>query len=248
MPLSQGWVEGGMGGRAAEPPRSVSNPIQGVLFATHAHTRASVLLAHMAALLEELPALQGRASLRESREFAARHVRATGILTELSAERMLTLWIRFERYAARAHGVVTLGDVTPALARSFVSAKTTKGKPPGVATQHLRRSAIRLLFRILRQFRICTLDPTIDLHLPPRDHSSFRPLTDDEVDLCRWASRSTLTMTRRPAAWALAEAGASTAEMGQVTLADLDAREGRVWISGGPKTDPRWAALTEWGR
>lgn len=203
----------------------------------------------MAELLEELmPALKGAASLSEARQFAARHVCETGILTELSAERMLTLWTRFERFAVRGHGVLTVGEVSDALARAFVVARTTKGSPPSVATQHLRRSALRLLFRVLREFRVCTSDPTIDVLLPPRSQVPFRPLTDDEVDLARWASLSTLTMTRRPAVWALAEAGASTAEIPNVMVSNIDTVKGRVWLGGGPKTDPRWGMLSEWGR
>lgn len=233
--------------RAARPSCLLAGQPQGVLFPPGTPRRTSVLLRQMADILEELPALDGEASLREARQFAARHVLSAGILTELSTERMLTLWTRLERFAARGHGVLTVGDVSDALARAFLEARTTKGTPPSLATQHLRRSALRLLFRVLREFRVCAFDPTIDLHLPARSRVPFRALTDDEIELARWASLSTLTMTRRPAVWALAEAGASSSEIPHVTVADLSLDTGEVWIAGGPKTESRSAALTEWG-
>lgn len=198
-------------------------------------------------MLEEVSSLAPDVTLSEARQFAVSQVHTTGDLTGLSAERMLTLWARFERFALHGHGVSTVGGVTEELVRHFVESWTTKGQKPSIATQHLRRASIRLLFRVLRQFGLANSDPTLDLRLPARSDVPFRPLTDDEVELARWASLSTLTMTRRPAVWALAEAGASTAEIPHVTVANVHAQERRVWISGGPKTDPRWSALTEWG-
>src|SRR4051794_30441362 len=53
---------------------------------------------------------------------------------------------------------------------------------------HVRRSAVRLLFRTGRQLGLCTSDPTVDIVLPPRSSLRARPLTDDEVGLCRSAS------------------------------------------------------------
>ncbi len=112
---------------------------------------------------------------------------------------------------------------------------------------HLRRSALRLYFRTARQLGLCSGDPTLDLVLPARSSLHMRPLTDDEVALCRSFSVSSLTETRRPAAWALAEATARTSEIPHIRIRDLDVAEGRVWLWGSTKAEPRWGRLTEWG-
>ena len=74
-----------------------------------------------------------------------------------------------------------------------------------------------------------------------------RPLTDDEVGVCRTVALHSLTSTRLSAAWALAEATARTAELPHLRMRDLDFDAGRVWIHGSPRTEPRWGVLDEWG-
>jgi len=181
-----------------------------------------------------------------ARTLVAEHLTATGTVSPLSLERFITLWARFDRYADRGFGARLVADVDIGMVRDFVSAPTSAGRP-SPATSHLRRTAVRLLFRVLRDLRLATTDPTLDLVLPPRTQRALRPLTDEEVELCRWASLGTIIATRRPAVWALAEAGAATAEVGNVVLADLDLGAARVWLAGSAKTDPRWARLTDWG-
>ena len=89
--------------------------------------------------------------------------------------------------------------------------------------------------------------PTLDLVLPARSSLHTRPLTDDEVTLCRSFSVSSLTETRRPAAWALAEATARTSEIPHIRIMDFDLDERRAWLWGSLKAEPRWGRLTEWG-
>ena len=55
-----------------------------------------------------------------------------------------------------------------------------------------------------------------------RSSLATRPLTDDEVAMCRWASMATPTETRLPAVWALAEAGATSGEIPFVRCVDVD--------------------------
>lgn len=112
---------------------------------------------------------------------------------------------------------------------------------------HLRRSSVRLLFGEGRRLGIVGHDPTIDVRLPPRTSLRARPLTDEEVALCRSYSVRTLSGTRQPAAWALAEATARSAELARICVRDVDLPRGRVWIQGGSKTEARWGALSEWG-
>ena len=91
-----------------------------------------------------------------------------------------------------------------------------------------------------RQLGVYDGDPTIDLVLPPRSFLAVRPLTDDEIVVCRSFSLQTLTATRQPAAWALAEATARTSEIPHIVVSDLDFTNRRVWIHGSSKAEARW--------
>src|SRR5262249_12006921 len=57
----------------------------------------------------------------------------------------------------------------------------------------------------------------------------------------------TLTATRQPAAWALAEGTARTSEIPHILVSDLDFANRRVWIHGSSKAEARWGSLTDWG-
>jgi integrase len=173
-----------------------------------------------------------------------------GLLAEQSTNRLGRTMGRFSRYLEAGIGLSDLRQVNPEHADGFIHASTSPGSAsrPSVATQHFRRSAIRLLFRVARQLKLVESDPTLDIALPPRSSLSHRPLTNDEISLCRSAALRTLTETRQPAAWALAEATARTAELPHIRRSDLDLDGGRVWIHGGSRTVPRWGALTPWGQ
>jgi len=133
------------------------------------------------------------------------------------------------------------------MAAAFVLAPLADGTSPSTALVHLRRSALRLLFRALRQEAAAVGDPTLDLKLPPRSQLSSRPLADDEVMLCRGHALWSLGDHRRAAAWALAEATCRSVEIAYIRRRDIDLSERRVWIHGGRTTAPRWGLLTEWG-
>lgn len=167
-------------------------------------------------------------------------------LSAQSVERLESLWRGFVRFA-RSQGVGMTPEIDASLARTFVDSRTTRGLPPSLPTRHLRRSGVRLLFRVLREQGQAVGDPTLDLVLPARSSLSTRPLDDDEVELCRWAALSNAAATIRPTVWALAEAGATSSEIPEATVSDLDLGDGRVWLGKGSRTDPRWAELTDWG-
>ncbi len=173
-----------------------------------------------------------------------------GGLSDQSAARMSALIWRFVRYCEVGHGIAAIPEITDLQVRSFVIAKTgRRGElcAPSAATMHLRRSAVRLFFRLARQAGLCDGDPTIDLVLPPRSCLPVRPLTEDEVLVCRSFALLSLSETRSPAAWALAEATGRTSELPHVRASDADVANRRVWLHGGSKAEPRWGELTEWG-
>ena len=127
-------------------------------------------------------------------------------------------------------------------------ARAADGSLPAVATMHIRRAAVRLLFAEGRRLGLLGTDPTRDVQLPPRTSLRARPLTDAEVAVCRSHAPATLTETRGPAAWALAEAIGRSSELASVLLRHVEIDRSRVWLSGSAKIEPRWGQLSEWGR
>ena len=176
-------------------------------------------------------------------------LRGSARLSEQSERRLLELMLRFLRYVEFGCGLESLAEVTPQHVQGFVLAPSDgrKASPPSVATSHLRRSAMRLLYRVLRQASAVEHDPTLDLDLPALSSLAAWPLTDDEIALGRSFSAKTLGETRRPAAWALAEATARTSELSAIRIRDVDLDGGRVWIAGSTKVEARWGHLSEWG-
>jgi integrase/recombinase XerC len=154
---------------------------------------------------------------------------------------------RFGTFVERAHDLQRGSDVGPEHVRAFLEANTASGPPPSVATMHLRRTAVRLLFREAAKHGAVNVDPTLGIELPARSYLPFRPLADDEIELGRSFARNSLTATREPAAWALSEAGARTSELPYMATRDVDLRAGVIYIEGGAKTRPRAGRLTAWG-
>lgn len=171
-----------------------------------------------------------------------------GAVSEQSAGRLLVLIERVVGFVTEVHDLGHLDEATPEMIRGFVHAPDSAGEAPSAATMHLRRCAVRILFRVGRQLGLVAVDPTVDLVLPPRAASVLRPLTDDEAALGRAMSVHDLEATRLPAAWALAEAGVRSGELAGVTVGDLDLELSRVWVRGCRSVSPRWARLSPWGR
>ena len=148
---------------------------------------------------------------------------------------------------ASVAGADALRHVTHGVVESFVRAPDADGVAATVSTMHLRRTAIRQLFREARRIGLATTDPTVDVVLPARSPLAARPLEDDEVALCRASSVWSLTDDRRAALWALAEATCRTSELPHIRAGDVDVAAGGVWIHGGKLTVPRFGRLTDWG-
>jgi integrase len=163
------------------------------------------------------------------------------------ARRVCGILDHFVAFADNGFAVRTSGDVTLEVALAFVMAPTADGAAPSVSLLHFRRSALRLLFRSLRESGVAVGDPTLDLVLSPRSPLATRPLADDEVVLCRGHALWSLSDLRRASAWALAEATCRSVEVAQIRISDLDLEGCRVWIHGGRTTASRWGHLTEWG-
>ncbi len=147
-------------------------------------------------------------------------------LAPQSLDRFADLIRRFGRFIAFTCDVEDLRSVTPSMTAAFVRSPSSDGDPTS-SVLHLRRTAVRICFRVARDLGLADGDPTLDLELPAREPGSLRPLTDEEVTLCRFASVASLDETRLPAAWALVEATARTPSCigspAQTSTSSLDA-------------------------
>ena len=185
-------------------------------------------------------------ALAFERSAIATAIEASSSLSVQTQPRFVATSDRFFAFCRRGHGLDSLDEVTLEIARAFVQAPLEDGEP-SVATMHLRRAVVRFVFRAARELGLADHDPCVDLSLPARSSLSARPLTDDEIAVCRSFSLTSLTNTRTPAAWALAETTARTAEIPHIRVRDVDLDQGRVWLHGSPRTVERWAPLTAWG-
>lgn len=162
-------------------------------------------------------------------------------------ERTSSIVDRFLQFASTGFGLSCLAEITPEVARAFIHASTEANLGPSVSTMHWRRTALRLLFRSARRHGLVDGDPTLDLDLPPRSSLGTRPLTDDEVTLCRSVAQWSLMGSRRAAVWALGEATCRSSELPNITGDNVDLDSGLVWIGGGKATEPRQGQLSDWG-
>jgi integrase/recombinase XerC len=158
------------------------------------------------------------------------------------------------RFAGRqkALGCPLLGEVNAEGCRMFVDSHTVAGGAPELTTRHARRTALRMLFRTLRELGHDVGDPTLDLALPTRTVTAARPLTDLEVTQCRTAARlgeAGSFSLLRAAAWALGETTAVSSEISAIRLGDLDNPDHPRWVRlpGTRRHDPRLGELTDWG-
>lgn len=176
-----------------------------------------------------------------------------GLWSELSLststlERLAGLITRFANRLI-ATGVESLLDATLADCEGFIWAPTKRNAAPSMHTVHLRRTAVRGLFRALRQLEPDFVDPTTHLDLPSKGDPRARPLTDDELMSLRVAALGRVRSSNRAAlAVALAESTATTGEIPQVRWRDVDLAAGTVALPGATPIRARTGALSPWGR
>jgi integrase len=154
------------------------------------------------------------------------------------------------RFASRLEitGVASLRSATLTDCEGFVWAPTRRRQPPSIFTVHLRRTAVRTLYRSLtRLWGEDVVDPSRHLRLPPKTRRVARPLEDDEVMLLRTAvlARSR-DRTRAAAVVALAETTATTREISAMRWHDVDLDRHSCLLPGAHPIQPRRATLTGW--
>ncbi len=175
---------------------------------------------------------------------------ARGDLAVSSASKAAEIQARFVLFLERGHGINDLGDIACDDVRRFVNAKSKDRtgvlRSPSARTMDNRLWAVRSYFAVLRQLGIGVGDPVAGMSVRRGDVPRARPLTDVEQRRGRSASTRFAGDTRGPAAWALACATATTAELSAANAASVDWTQRRVWLDGG-KRRPRWGHLDEWG-
>lgn len=171
-----------------------------------------------------------------------------GDYAETTVTKAMSLQSRFAKYLSRAKRIDDITDVCPQNVVDWIEAPSMKdgGKLPSARTKDNRRWAADLFFRELRALGVFEGDPLLDVGVLRDKRRGVRALTDAEVELCRLHSFTSRRDTRRPVGWAIAEAGASTSEISNVIVADVDIKGRRVWLCGGRQL-PRWGELTTWG-
>jgi integrase/recombinase XerC len=178
------------------------------------------------------------------------HLGSMHDLREQAIARLLQEMAYFVDYSL-VRGAVYLDEIHQDMCRDFIEQGVyvqERWSTPAPATQYVRRSGIRLLYRTARHLLLASGDPTIDIVLPPRSSKRARPLGDDEEALARVWCLPTVTTTRLPAAWALGQATATGSEMAAAVIDDVDLDGMRVWLHGNEHSrTPRWGRLTEWG-
>lgn len=170
---------------------------------------------------------------------------ASSALTELTLATVTGLWRALVARAQKS-GARSIAEVDGEFVLEFVRARCRNGSRPSAATMHLRRWSVRLLFQVVRRVGVGVVDPTVDLVLPSRPVTGVRPLSDEEVALCRVLAAHPSEATLKPAAWGLAETTATTAEIPAVRRADVETDTGVVRLPGSRLVLPRQADLTEW--
>ena len=173
-------------------------------------------------------------------------IQAESSLAAVSRRRVTDLLGVFSNFLA-VSGVQDLADIQPSHAEDFVRSLNRSGAEPSLATMHLRRTALRTLFREAMAMGLVAADPTASLVLAKRTYRDLRPLTDAEVEKCRAAASAPLGDRRFVLAWALAEATARVPELGRVRASDCDPETTSVHLPGCSSAEARWARLTAWG-
>lgn len=234
---------------------STGTPLQSASIDLFAHRRATQLalpgvrramlggLAWVADVTEQ--ARRERVRIAEAVAFVQGRAAELGLLSPASLEMYAAIWRGFARHAELASGCDTLDSIDERAVRRFLGAPTRTGGSPSNATRQLRRTALRHLFRILRDAGLMDRDPSLDVVVPPRRDRGVRPLGSDEVTRCRAAALATILSRREPLAWALAESGALLSELVDVNWSAVDTSAKALRL-GGSRTAPRTVPLTPW--
>jgi site-specific recombinase XerD len=176
------------------------------------------------------------------------HLRSTGDLTDQTLARLGVDMARLVAYLEVRYGVEDIRAVGKEEVLAWINSSVPGGRSnPKVRTWRQRYWVVDKFFKTLRSLGLYDTDPLLDVPQPRTTSRSYRPLIDTEIEHARRHAARNRSDTRGPAAWALAEATATTSEIPEVTAADVDLARSMVWLTGGAKNVARWGWLTPFG-
>lgn len=151
-----------------------------------------------------------------------------------TAERYAQIFNGFWRYAV-ASDVFAPRDVTAELCERFLAAPTG-GRYPLASTRAVRLAALRDAFDGFVETGLAVENPTANLRVS-RGTALAKPcpLTPEEAVRLRLAGKLSSNDTLRPAAVALAIAGASHPEIANAVVADINLAAALVRLGSGPR-------------
>ena len=192
--------------------------------------------------------MTGRLSLNEARELAGAAA-AVRFPNPATRRKLATLTGWLFRYLAAA-GADNWADVTPEMTEGWCRAAARhRGRwtSPAASTVRNRQWALTVVCGALEAVG-AEVDPALRPGRAPRPPAPrrSRPLTPAERDLVRAFADRGLAGSRRSAMVALAEAGASPAEIAAAAVADVDLAAGTVRLGVDPDR-ARVNPLTGWG-
>jgi integrase len=176
-------------------------------------------------------------------------MRHKGDFKEATILKLGRLWLQFADYLDRRYGCDDIRQVERDHVVAWINAPLLgdEARSPANRTREQRRWSLKVFFYVLRTLDLLDSDPLVDVDPAARPTFARRPLTDVELQRSRRFAEKTTRDARSPAAFALAEATATTYEIPRVTLADLDLDNGRVWLNGSTRVFARWGTLDVWG-
>ena len=194
----------------------------------------------------EAAAVTGDLSLEEARDLAGAAA-AVRFPNPATRRKLATLTGWLFRYLAAA-GAKDWSEVTPEMAEGWCrAAARRRGRwaSPAASTVRNRQWALTVVCDALEAAG-AGVDPALRPGRAPRPATArrSRPLTAAERDLVRAFADRGLAGSRRSAMVALAEAGASAAEIASVRACDVDLEAGTVRLGAGRS---RVNPLTGWG-
>ena len=194
----------------------------------------------------EAAAMTGELSLDEARDLAGAAA-AVRFANPATRRKLTTLTGWLFRYLTTA-GAKRWADVTPEMTRGWCSAaahRQGRWTAPAPSTVRNRQWALTVVCDALEAAG-AEIDPALRPGREPRPPAPrrSRPLTPTERELVRAFADRGLAGSRRSAMVALAEAGASTAEIALVRVCDVDLAAGTVRLGA---DRARVNPLTGWG-
>ena len=194
----------------------------------------------------EAAAVTGRLSLQEARDLADAAA-AVKFANPATRRKLATLTGWLFRYLAAA-GAERWADVTPEMARGWCSAaakRRGRWATPAASTIRNRQWALTVVCDALEAAG-AEIDAALRPGRKPRPDTPrrSRPLTPAELDSVRAFADRGLAGSRCSAMVALAEAGASPAEIALTRVRDVDLGAGTVRLN---PDRPRVNPLTGWG-